>query len=107
MHPDKTTLLHGEAIAIGMITEAYLATLLCGLSIEEAEEIRDVFLKVFPRFSFSKEDIAAILTLLKYDKKNSHGKVKFVLLKKIGEPAIDIEIAEKYFSAAFDFYQTN
>ena len=104
-HPNKTSLLHGEAIAIGMITEAYLATLLSGLSKTAAEEIKSVFLKIFPKVSFSKEDITSILELLRYDKKNSHGKVKFVLLKDIGQPAIDIEVKPELFADAFAFYQ--
>jgi 3-dehydroquinate synthase len=104
-HPNKTNLLHGEAIAIGMITEAYLATLLTGLNKTAAEEIKSVFLMIFPKISFTKEDITSILELLRYDKKNSHGKVKFVLLKEIGHPAIDIEVKPELFSDAFAFYQ--
>ncbi len=103
----KQTLLHGEAIAIGMITEAFLSTKLTGLSMEAAMKIKTVFLNIFPKIQFEEKDITAILALLKYDKKNSHGKVKFVLLEAIGKPAIDIEIAEDNFVAAFDFYQAN
>ena len=102
---DKTNLLHGEAIAIGMITEAYLATQLSGLDIGEAEEIKKVFLSIFPKISFTKEDLSSIIELLRYDKKNSHGKVKFVLLHHIGEPAIDVEVQPEYFKEAFDFYE--
>jgi 3-dehydroquinate synthase len=102
---NKTALLHGEAIAVGMILEAYLATQLCELSSSEADEIKSVFLNLFPKVNFSKEDIQEILTLLKYDKKNSHGKVKFVLLNKIGIPLIDIQIEDFYFEGAFNYYQ--
>ena len=102
---NKTALLHGEAIAVGMILEAYLATQLCELSSSEADEIKSVFLNLFPKVDFSKEDIQEILALLKYDKKNSHGKVKFVLLNKIGIPVIDIQIEDSYFEGAFNYYQ--
>ena len=103
----KTTLLHGEAIAIGMITEAYLATQLCGLDLSVAENIKKVFLRIFPKSSFTKDDLVAIMELLRYDKKNSHGKVKFVLLYALGEPAIDIEVASENIINAFEFYQQN
>lgn len=102
----KKSLLHGEAIAIGMITEAYISSQLTGLRLEVAEEIKTTFLSIFPKISFSVEDISHIISLLKYDKKNSHGKVKFVLLKEIGEPVIDVEVAEEYFTGAFEFYKT-
>lgn len=102
---NKTALLHGEAIAVGMILEAYLATQLCELSSSEADEIKSVFLNLFPKIDFSKEDIQEIFALLKYDKKNSHGKVNFVLLNKIGIPVIDIQIEDSYFENAFNYYQ--
>ena len=44
------------------------------------------------------------MALLKYDKKNSHGKTKFVLLDEIGQPAIDIAVSAEKLNAAFDFY---
>lgn len=102
---NKTTLLHGEAIAIGMITEAFLATQLCGLDLAVAEDIKKVFLGIFPKSSFTNEDLEAIMDLLRYDKKNSHGKVKFVLLHALGEPAIDIEVSSENIMEAFKFYQ--
>ncbi len=104
-NPKKTTLLHGEAIAIGMITEAYLATQICRLDLTVAEEIKKVFLGIFSKTSFTTEDIAAITDLLRYDKKNSHGIVKFVLLHALGQPAIDIEVPYEKLSEAFNFYQ--
>ena len=102
---DKKSLLHGEAIAVGMILEAYISSQITGLSIEDTKEIKSIFLSIFSRVHFKEEDITSIIALLKYDKKNSHGKVKFVLLEGIGKPTIDIEIGEENFSAAFDFYK--
>ncbi|OUW73451.1 MAG: 3-dehydroquinate synthase [Pelagibacteraceae bacterium TMED216] len=103
--PEKKTLLHGEAIAIGMITESYLGAKLCRLNIDTAKKIKKVFLNIFSKVFFTESDIEAILLLLKYDKKNSHRKVKFVLLHEIGEPAIDKEIHSDLLVEAFHFYQ--
>lgn len=103
--PEKKTLLHGEAIAIGMITESYLATKLCGLNVNAAEQIKKVFLNIFSKVSFSQNDLNAIIALLKYDKKNSHGKVKFVLIQKIGKPTIDVEIPSNLIIDAFNYYE--
>lgn len=102
--PDKTRLLHGEAIAIGMILEAYLSTVLTGLDVDAARAIREQFQRFYGVISFSTADITAILELLQHDKKNSHGKVNFVLLKSIGNPAIDIAVPNELFKKAFDFY---
>jgi 3-dehydroquinate synthase len=102
---DKNTLLHGEAIAIGMILEAYLSTKLTGLRQEESDEIKTVFNSIYPKIDFTPNEIEAILSLLQYDKKNSHGKVKFVLLEAIGKPVTDIEVPVALFQASFDYYK--
>lgn len=106
-HPTQPSLLHGEAIAVGMILEAHLATQLCGFSMENAQKIKSVFLDIFPKVALTNEDKEAILQLLKFDKKNSHGKVKFVLLQELGVPAIDVEVASEYFEESFAFYLKN
>ena len=100
----QKTLLHGEAIAVGMILEAYLSTELCGMPLSEAEAIKTVFLSIFDKESFSADARKEICKLLIFDKKNSHGNINFMLLKSIGTPAIDIKVPEHLFDAAFDFY---
>src|SRR5690606_25755093 len=72
-NPEKKTLLHGEAISVGMILEGYLSHELKGLSKLSLEEIKSTFLHHFERVDFTDEDIDAILKLLKFDKKNTHG----------------------------------
>jgi len=102
---DKTTLLHGEAIAIGVILEAHLSTELTGLSQDESDEIKTVFSSIYPKIDFTENEIEAILKLLQYDKKNSHGKVKFVLLEAIGKPIADIEVPSALFQTSFEYYK--
>ncbi|SIR16772.1 3-dehydroquinate synthase [Maribacter ulvicola] len=101
----KEMLLHGEAIAIGMILEAYLSHKLLGLSEQYLDDIKTTFLDRYDKIEFSEDDIANILKLMKYDKKNSHGKVNFVLLKQIGEPKVDVEIPLELFNEAFAYYK--
>ena len=101
---DKTPLLHGEAVAIGMILETYLSTKICGLSDSELEIINDGILKTFTKVEITKADQKHIIDLLKYDKINSHGVVKFVLLEAIGKPKIDCVISNELISEAFDYY---
>ncbi len=103
-HSDKTPLLHGEAIAIGMILEAYLSIKTCGLSTADFETITQGILKTFTQVSINKEDQKIIIDLLKHDKKNSHGVVKFVLLEAIGEPKIDCVVGNELILEAFDYY---
>ena len=55
--PSKQRLLHGEAIAIGIVLEAYLSIECCGLSPEEAKEIKLVFQQFYPQVEIKKEDV--------------------------------------------------
>lgn len=102
---DKPTLLHGEAIAIGMILEGYLSHELKGLSKLSLQEIKTSFLAHFKPVKFSPEDIDTIVELLKYDKKNSHGDVNFVLLQTIGKAVADVKVPEHLFAKAFAYYE--
>ena len=104
-NPDKETLLHGEAIAIGMVLEAYLSHQLTGLSKEALDDIKVTFLSKYPKVDFDTNDIDAILSLLKFDKKNSYGNINFVLLKGIGEPVIDVKIPSDLYLEAFSYYK--
>ncbi len=104
-NPDRQTLLHGEAIAIGMILESYLSHKMLGLQSQELKEITSTFIDRFGKVAFSNDDITNILSLLKFDKKNSHGHINFVLLEAIGKPRIDVEIPDQLFNEAFAYYK--
>ena len=101
---EKKTLLHGEAIAIGMILAAYISNRITNLSHEEVTEIKTVLLQTFEKISFTEKDIEQIIELLKYDKKNSHGNINFVLLEKIGQCKLDCIVPNDLIYQAFAFY---
>lgn len=107
IHQDKTILLHGEAIAIGMIMEAYISSKLLSMTAEECDEIKDVFDTIYPKVNLSESDFNPIVEMLIYDKKNSHGKVKFALLEAIGKPVWDIEVPHALIKDAFAYYLKN
>ncbi|MEK6154159.1 3-dehydroquinate synthase [Flavobacteriaceae bacterium 3-367] len=98
-------LLHGEAIAVGMVLEAYLSSVLEGLSKPALNDIKNTFLSRYEQVDFSAADIDQILDLLKFDKKNSHGNINFVLLRGIGETAIDVQVPHQLFAEAFAYYK--
>src|SRR5690606_31855606 len=85
----KTTLLHGEAIAIGMILEANISLQKGFLKQDEYNEIKQVIMSVFGKTNFSRYDIESVMKLLVHDKKNTFGAVQFVLLESIGKAIFD------------------
>ena len=102
---NKNTLLHGEAIAIGMILATYLSISEADLNADIAQDINQKINDIYPKVSFSDDDIIHIVDLLQFDKKNSHGNVNFVLLKNFGKMKFDCIIAENKIRSAFDYYQ--
>tara|TARA_R110002051_G_scaffold138575_1_gene211361 strand:- start:2996 stop:4075 length:1080 start_codon:yes stop_codon:yes gene_type:complete len=103
--PSKTRLLHGEAIAIGMILANFISTQLTGLNAHEALDSAKAITKIYPFVQFDDSDIEAIITLLKYDKKNSHGSIYFVLLEDIGNVKLNQTVSNELIFSAFDFYK--
>nr|WP_322624430.1 3-dehydroquinate synthase [uncultured Flavobacterium sp.] len=102
---DKQTLLHGEAIAIGMVLESYISKEMGLLSETEYREIKEVISGLYFPVEFTSQDIAVITSLLVHDKKNEGGEVKFTLLEKIGNAVINKNVENSLIVNAFDDYQ--
>lgn len=103
-HPKKPDLLHGEAIAIGMVLASYISTKLAGLPIKDMEDIKTLLNNYYGVVNFDESDFPPIIDLMKYDKKNNHGNINFVLLEAIGKPKIDCLVEESLILEAFKFY---
>jgi 3-dehydroquinate synthase len=104
---EKNQLLHGEAIAIGMILESYLSYKLEFISKDSYAEIKYIITDVFEKISFNDSDIQNILDLLIFDKKNEFGNIQFTLLNKIGESKINQTMDKSLILLAFEDYLKN
>jgi 3-dehydroquinate synthase len=62
---------------------------------------------MFPNYQFDRKAQNTIIDYLKHDKKNTHGRVNFVLLKDVGQYVLDCHINQEQIYAAFDFWQQN
>ena len=63
-----------------------------------------MFLSYYDKVTIDKSEYKSIIDLLKYDKKNNHGNINFVLLEKIGKPKIDCLVDDSIIIGAFEFY---
>ena len=104
-HTQKKTLLHGEAVALGIILATYISKELKDFPSEKLDSITKRIVELYGKVEFSKNDIDAIIDLMKYDKKNEAGKINFVLLKDIGETEIDCQVPNNIIFDAFEFYK--
>jgi 3-dehydroquinate synthase len=105
-HESKEALLHGEAIAVGMVLESYISAQQEGFPEKKLTEIKRVILDMYGKVAFEASDYKDIIELMKYDKKNSHGNINFVLLKDIGAPVLDKTVPNETIVAAFEYYNS-
>jgi 3-dehydroquinate synthase len=82
-------LLHGEAIAAGMICESYLSTKVLDLPNASADKISAYILKIYGKYSLQNEYFEEYLRLMKNDKKNENGRLNFTMLSNIGGAVIN------------------
>jgi 3-dehydroquinate synthase len=102
---NKTTLLHGEAIAIGMILESYISLQKGLISQAEFDEIDRTIKAIYDNVVFEDDDIEEILKLLIHDKKNEYGTIQFALIEGIGKIKINQTVENKIIMAAFNQYK--
>jgi len=102
----KTTLLHGEAIAVGMILESYISLKKNMISTEEYVEIKNTIKSIFDDIVFEENDMNPILELLIHDKKNEYGTIQFALIAGIGQIKINQEVENELIKEAFEDYKS-
>jgi 3-dehydroquinate synthase len=98
--------LHGEAIAAGLIAEAFIAVKHELLSPQLLTDISQYILQVFGKIQFVEKDDEGIAQLIGQDKKNKGNKVLCVLLEGIGKARWDCEISSEEVKRALSFYRS-
>ncbi len=99
-------LRHGEAVALGMIGEAFLARTM-GIETKRVLETQKAILDSFglPTSLSLFCDHSTFCSALLKDKKKEAGKVRFVLLKDFGQPCVGIEVEEEKITEVISFLQ--
>jgi 3-dehydroquinate synthase len=97
-------LLHGEAIAIGMICESYLSHKILGMSKADLDEICRFILNIYGKVDLSNLAQNDLLNLMKQDKKNDANVINFTLLNQIGEANVNQTTNENAITESLNFY---
>ncbi|CAI8790628.1 3-dehydroquinate synthase [Chryseobacterium sp. IT-36CA2] len=98
-------ILHGEAVAMGMIAEAHLAYLENLITEDEAKVIIENVQRYYPYLDisdFKDEDITALLL---NDKKNTDSKINFSLLSGVGSCTYDHQCSQENILESLSFYR--
>ncbi|MEM7370100.1 MAG: 3-dehydroquinate synthase [Bacteroidota bacterium] len=102
----KNPLLHGEAIAAGMICESYISYQKGLLSEAACTAITDYILSIYDFTPLSSANYEEIFGRMKNDKKNRQGKILCTLLDGIGQVSVNQEIAWQEMESSLNYYQS-
>jgi 3-dehydroquinate synthase len=98
-------LFHGEAIAVGMIAEAYIAKQKNLISHSELIEIKDYLKQIYPKVSLP-GSFEQIMKLMLQDKKNKGNKILMALPEGIGQARWDIEVSPAEVEESLNYYRS-
>ncbi len=88
--------VHGEAVGAGMVMAADLSARIGMIPKAEAARIRDLIERAgLPVKGPASLSVAQYLDLMAVDKKAAGGRIRFVLLEKLGSAAVSGDIQEK------------
>ncbi|MBW3517884.1 3-dehydroquinate synthase [Flavobacterium sp. NKUCC04_CG] len=102
----RSNILHGEAVAMGMILESYLSWQMGKLAADDYYSIKTVLFDTFAAVDLTTLEIEACLDWLQHDKKNALGIPQFVLLNAIGVAIRDQVVDRSLIIKAFEDYQS-
>lgn len=95
---------HGNAIAAGMICEAWMSSKLFDFGCDQLDEIVSLIDKNFERFVFEEAKIPYIIELMHQDKKVRGDKQMFSLLRKLGKATHDVEVDPQLIEDSLKYY---
>lgn len=97
-------ILHGEAVAIGMIAEAHLSTKYLNFEEEEKNKLIKIIDTYFDRIDIPRNGMKEILGNLEQDKKNEGEKIQTVLLSAVSKAQHSINITKNDVEESLLFY---
>lgn len=97
-------LLHGEAIAVGMVCESWLSVQKGLLSQQELDSIEIFLHSVYEKVSLRPEEIGAIARLCLQDKKNTGPTINCTLLQGIGKAVYNQPVTLPEIEASLRYY---
>jgi len=98
-------LLHGHAVAAGIVSELYLSHKVCGFPMEKLSQVVYYLKEYYPAFVFDCKDYDALYELMTHDKKNEAGVINFTLLSQVGDVQINRQVSKEKILESLDFYR--
>lgn len=97
--------LHGYAVAYGMVCELYLSAAMLGFPAEKLHQTVKFIQEWYGRMTITCDDYKELISLMHHDKKNTGNDINFTLLENIGKIWINQTATEELVKEALDFYR--
>lgn len=101
----NSPLLHGHAVAAGIVSELYLSYKQCGFPMDRLSQVVYYIKEYYPAFVFDCKDYDVLYELMTHDKKNEAGIINFTLLSQVGEVQINQQVDREKILESLDFYR--
>ena len=101
----RQPVLHGYAVAFGLIAELYLATTQTDFPIERMRQTVNFIRAYYGSLPITCNDYPELIELMHHDKKNHGNEINVTLLGGIGDIRIDQTITENDIKEALDFFR--
>lgn len=101
----RQPVLHGYAVAFGLITELYLATTRTDFPTERMRQTVNFIRAYYGSLPITCNDYPELIELMHHDKKNHGNEINVTLLGGIGDIRIDQTITEEDIKEALDFFR--
>lgn len=95
--------LHGYAVAYGMVCELYLSARKTGFPTDKMHQTVRFILDHYGRLPYTCDDYPKLIELMRHDKKNTSGIINFTLLGGIGDIRINQTATKEEIEEALDF----
>lgn len=103
MMEDKHPVLHGYAVAWGMVCELFMSAALLGFPEDRLRQTVRFIFDHYGRPTFCCDDYERLFELMLHDKKNVGTTINFTLLSNIGDIVLDQQADRQLINDAFDF----
>lgn len=101
----RTPILHGYAVAYGMICELYLSHVKCGFPLRELQVAVQFIREHYGRLLITCDDYDELLQWMQHDKKNTQNHICFTLLRAAGDYLLDQTATNEEIKSALDFFR--
>ncbi len=102
---DSRPILHGYAVAWGIVCELYLSYAKVGFPKQKMRQTIQFIKQNYGTFVFSCKQYDRLYELMLHDKKNTAGTVNFTLLKEVGDICVNQTATKEEIFEMFDFYR--